>query len=214
MSIISSLIIFSFFLLSCGSDDNNTTELEKAVISENTKTVAQVKQEKKDIRKNIRDLLTYLDSEKLTDPLYMYKANKISKAKEEVKTANFTRVESPGEDSVDYYEKQKLNRIRDYYRNGDQENAFIQASTLLKNQTLSPSVRSELLFIMADLSNKNDLKEESLKFMDMAYEQMKKVPEQPDIQDKVMSQKELLDTFSELNDIKLYDNEEPDNEQE
>ena len=156
MSIISSLIIFSLFLSSCGND-NNTTELEKAVISENTKTVAQVKEEKKNIRKNIRDLISYLDSEKLSDPFYMYKENKISKAKEEVKTATFTRVESPGEDSVDYFEKQKLNRIRDYYRNGDQENAFIQASTLLKNQTLSPNVRSELLFIMADLSNKNDL---------------------------------------------------------
>ncbi|MFA5479864.1 MAG: hypothetical protein WC337_07545 [Candidatus Muiribacteriota bacterium] len=194
-------IFTSIYFLFTGCSSRKVDSIEHAVFDESqNKSVAQLRLES-ETQKSTTTLEDYLSVEELGNPMRMYIANKRFTAQSQVKTAYAQVSLNPGEQF--YFETQRLESIRNLYISGEDERAFIQSQTMLNNQSLSPITQAELYFIMADISQKNQLRSESLEFIDKAYEAMKKIPKMPHIIEKTSNFHELLDTAADINKIKL-----------
>ncbi|MFW5781692.1 MAG: hypothetical protein ACOCWO_00210 [Candidatus Muiribacteriaceae bacterium] len=207
-------VLFIFLLLpaiihlgGCRDEKPDKVDLDAAVIDQETnRSVADIKQEEAVSEEDRMTLEEYLSMPYIGDPVAMYINNKKTLAQS--KGTHAFMVNSTSSKGNDYHQSRKIDRVRDFYAEGDERRAFMEAQKLLRDQALSPMTRAELLFMMGDISRKNSLDEEALEFIGSSYEAMKEIPDHPEIKMRTSNYNELLATFSDINEIELYGDEE------
>jgi hypothetical protein len=189
------ILTANLFLFGCGKDIKKVEE-KSSIETKNIYKQEKVAVKEKKEDKNVEKSGAILSDDIVNDPILMYLKNKHIMAENSVK-ASF--LENNGDKEEDYFVKNKVESMRNYYVKGDYEKAFIKGRQILSSANVPPQLKAEIYFMMADISKKNRLSSEALKFVGKAYEAMKEIPKSKSIRNQVKSFGDLLKNIDDIN---------------